>query len=241
MSPQDTDHIITEAIQDHYKIHDSPYYLAELGKFFRANHIDIPTGVRFKDYLKSRFHDRFVVVQDTEDPARIAIAPLEKESTVLRQLSHQPSTVGDESGIDYARLPFALIAAFCKIPTPGTQVYFRLSKPFRYDTRPQPPAENYIEIEEQFRPPSLAGRSVHELSPHDKRTIYEHIEKWADNNSIDLRQFYYDLGPKLARPAEELTQTKGNALLRLIHAQDPEIRPQIRIPGDIASTLARLP
>ena len=190
MSPQDTDHLITEAIQDHYKNNDSPFYLAELGKLFHTHHIEIPAGVRFKDYLKSRFHDRFVVVQDTEDPARIAIAPLEKESVVLQQLSHHPSTVGDESAIIHARLPFAL---------------------------------------------------VHELSPQEKRTIYEHIEKWADNNSIDLRQFYYDLGPKFARPPEELAQTEGNALLRLINAQEPEIRPQIRIPGDIASTLIQLP
>ena len=110
MSPQDTDHLITEAIQDHYKNNDSPFYLAELGKLFHTHHIEIPAGVRFKDYLKSRFHDRFVVVQDTEDPARIAIAPLEKESVVLQQLSHHPSTVGDESAIIHARLPFALVA-----------------------------------------------------------------------------------------------------------------------------------
>ena len=70
LSSTDIDQVIIEAVQNHYKEKDSPYYLAELGEFFRSQDISIPDGVRFKDYLKSRFHGSLVVVQDANYPAK---------------------------------------------------------------------------------------------------------------------------------------------------------------------------
>ena len=241
MTSENTDELILEAVQSHYKQNDSPYYLAELGKFFRSNSLDIPSGVRFKDYLVSRFHGRLSVVQDPENPARIAIAPPEHQRKVQERLSGQPTDSPDHLPIDYARLPFALVAAFCQVPLPGTQVYFRLTKPFRYDNRMDAPDKDYVEIDDQFRPSSVAGKSVHHLSEDDKQTIYSSIQKWAGNKSIDLRDIYYDRGPRPSEHAREHRDSKDNALQRLIDAQDPELKKRIRIPGDIASMLMRSP
>ena len=237
MSTRDEDQLIIDAVQSHYSESDAPFFLAELGVLFRSEEIAIPAGVRFKDYLKSRFYGQLVVVQDTENPARIAIAPLGKEDAVQKQLSTQISEATAESPVDHSRLPFALVAAFCKVPPLGTEVYFRTKQPFKYETKPQAPGEDYVEIDDQFRPESLAGRSVHQLSSNDKQAIYESIEKWAAEKGVDLRGLYID--PILRPDERQMTHSAGvgNALQRLIDAQEPELRSRIRIPGDIASTL----
>ena len=241
MSSTDTDQLVIEAVENHYNEQNNPFYLAELGKFFRSENIKIPPGVRFKDYLKSRFYGRLVVVQDEDHPAKIAIAPPEKQVAILQQMSDQSSELLENSDIDYARLPLALVAAFCKIPLPNTQVYFRITRPFRYETHMRAPHSNYIEIEEQFRPSMLAGKSVHDLSYVEKRSIYKLIEEWATAKSVDLRDLYYDRGVKQAKPREGTGSLADNALQRLINAQEPELRERFRIPGDIASTLLQLP
>ena len=241
MSSIDEDQLIIDAVQSHYSENDTPYFLAELGVLFRSEEIAIPAGVRFKDYLKSRFHGQLVVVQDAENPARIAIAPLGKEEAVLKQLSTRILDAAPESPIDHSRLPLALVAAFCKIPPLGSQVYFRTTQPFRYETRPQAPSGDYIEIDDQYRPASLAGRSVYQLSHSDKQMIYESIEEWAAENAINLRDLYFDPFSRSAKHETAHVAGKENALQRLIDAQDPELRRRIKIPGDIASTLMGLP
>ena len=239
MSSTDTDQLVMQEVQDHYQNKDSPYYLAELGKFFRLRSIEIPKGERFKDYLKNRFGGRLIIVQDADNPAKIAIAPPEKHQRVSQQLSGQHIETPNDSNVNYARLPLALIAAFCRVPPPGTKVYFRVIRPFRYEIRTQAPDKDYVEIEDRFRPTSLAGASVQELSLGGKQTIYDHIEKWASQNGIDLRELYYDRGAKSTGQTRAFTE--ANALQRLINAQEPGLRSRIRIPGDIASTLMQIP
>ena len=241
MLPRDADQLIVEAVEKHYAEHDSPYYLSELGKFFHSQDIQVPRRVRFKDYLISRFEGRLVVVQDADHPAKIAVAPLDKQALVQQQLSSRLTEPADDREIDQSRLPVALVAAFCKIPLPGTQVYFRVSRPFRYEVGMRAPDDKYIEIEREVRPSSLAGKSVHDLSPSEKQTAYQHIEEWAKTKEIDLRELYYDRGIKSASSATQPSRAGDNALQRLVDAQEPELRERIRIPGDIASTLMRLP
>ena len=241
MTSQNIDKLVLEAVQAHYAEHSTPFYLAELGNLFRSHNIELPAGVRFKDYLSSRFHDRLAVIQDPEIPALIAIAEPERKLDIQRQLSGQHVDPTDDSKVDFARLPIALIAAFCKGPLPNSKVYFRTTKPFRYETLMHPPDDNYAEIGDNFRPTSLAGKSVHDLSFSDKQTIHTCIEKWADTNDIDLRSLYYDRSPQQSRQETGHREVSHNALQRLINAQEPELKGRIRIPGDIASTLMRLP
>ena len=241
MLSRDTDQLIVEAVEKHYAEHDSPYYLSELGKFFQSHDIQVPGRVRFKDYLISRFDGRLVVVQDPDHPAKIAIAPVERQALVQQQLSSQLTELADDREIDHSRLPVALVAAFCKIPLPGTQVYFRVSRPFRYEVGMRAPDDKYVEIEKEFRPPSLAGKSVHDLSSSEKQLAYQHIEEWAKTRGLDLRELYYDRGMRSDSSATQASATDGNALQRLVDAQEPELRERVRIPGDIASTLMRLP
>ena len=241
MTLQDIDQLVLKAVQDHYAVHNTPFYLAELGNFFRSHKIELPAGVRFKDYLISRFHGRLTVIQDPDDPVRIAIADPERESAIRQQLAGQRADLTDDSEIDYARLPFALIAAFCKVPLPNIKVYFRTTKPFRYATLMRPLDNSYVEIDDSFRPTSLAGKSVHELSSSDKQTIHACIKNWADTKSIDLRSLYYDRSPRQSGQKKEHGEAGHNALQRLINAQEPELKGRLRIPGDIASTLMGLP
>lgn len=245
MALKDSDELVLNAVEEHYENNETPYYLAALGALFRSENIEIPNGVRFKDYLKSRYAGRLVVVQDEESPAKIAIAPLDKESIVRDQLSREYLDSPDgpsDSSVDYARLPFALVAAFCKIPLPGTRLYFRITRPFRYETHSQPPKDaNLVEIEDKFRPPSLAGRPVREISYGDRQVIYSHIMKWAYEKSVDLRAIYYNRGSKPDSVRGPHFESNDNALQRLIDAQEPEIRGRIRIPGDIATALMELP
>ena len=241
MPSPDTDQLIIDAVTNHYATQNTPFYLAELGKFFHSNDITIPNGIRFKDYLKSRFHGRLLVVQDTEDPARIAIVPPEHEQQVLQQLSGHTSDLVDDSRIDHTRLPFALIAAFCKIPLPGTRVYFHITPPFRYETHMQAPDDSYVEIDERFRLKPFQGESVHALSSTDKQELYHQIEKWANDKPLDLRDFYYVSSMKPTTRSKQPVELEDNALKRLLNAQEPELRRRLRIPGDIADTLMRLP
>ena len=208
--------------------------------FYEGINIEIPEGVRFKDYLASRFHGRLVVVQDVDTPARIAIATPENHARVHQVISAHDSLGSNDSQVDHTRLPFSLIAAFCKIPLPNAKVYFRITRPFRYETLMQAPDDNYMAIDDDFRPSSLAGRSVHGLSDIEKKTVFEHIDEWAKRNSIDLRQLYYEHGGRPYQPREP-SGIRGNALQRLIDAQDPELKGRIKIPGDVASVLMHVP
>ena len=241
MSTQDSDKMVMDEVNSHYESTDAPYYLAELGKFFREKEIEVPEGVQFKDFLKSRFYHSLVVLQDANNPAKIAIAPPEKRELILRQLKGQSPAVPGESEIDLARLPLALFAGFCKVPLPGARVYFRTIRPFRYVTLPEAPDASYVEIDERFRPSAFAETSVHSLSDDDKAAIFEHVKDWADVKSIDLRTLYYDHGMTLAKSTVLPGVPATNALQRLIDAQEPELSDKLRIPGDIASILMRLP
>lgn len=237
----DEDQTIIDEVQNHYNGSDSPYYLAELGMFFRSKGLVVPSGVRFKDYLRSRFHGRLIVIQDEENPARIAIAPPEKEPHVRQQFAGVGLGMANDSTVNFARLPIALIAAFCKVPPLGSRIYFRFEKPFRYETRLEEPAGNYVEIDEKFRPSTLAGRSVRELSENDRQTIFENIGHWAEANSVDLRNLYFDRKSLSARQSGTISPNVGNALQRLVEAQEQDMKRRIRIPGDIAVKLMELP
>ena len=238
LSSQNEDQLIIGAVEEHYATHDSPYYLAELGKVFRSKDIEIPHGVRFKDYLKIQFQGRLVVVQDADNPERIAIAPPEKEYDVLQRLSGQYRDTPDDSSVDYERLPIALIAAFCKVPLPGAHVYFHIKPPFHYRTSTNAPDDSYVPIEDRFRLQSFEGKSVRELSDKDEQQIFQQIEKWAKEKSLDLRDLYYD---RNRRSTASPKDSEGNALARLLNAQEPELRRRLRIPGDIADLLMRSP
>ena len=241
MLPQDNDRLVVEEVESHYAKDDSPYYLAELGKFFREQHITIPDSVRFKDYLKSCFNGRLVVVQDELHPERIAIALPAKEHDVLQRLTGRLSSSSDGSQIDFTRLSFALTAAFCKTPPPDNRLYSRVVPPFRYEVRQHTLNKDYVEIADDFRPSTLAGRSVRDLSDQERQLIYDHIESWADLHSIDLRTFYYDNQLRAHSVSAKSTASKDNALRRLIDAQEPGLRSSFRIPSDIARTLMELP
>ena len=240
MSPDNQDQLVVDEVRRHYKDSDSPYYLSGLGQFFRAQDIEIPTGVRFKDFLKSRFQDRLSVVQDPDVPAKIAIAPLENVEDVQQQLKPQVPVVGTSSQVDVNRIPFALITAFCIRPGIGERVYFRTARPYRYVVGQAAPDETYLEIDEEDRPSRLAGSSIHGLSAADKQEIYERIEEWARANNLDLRDFYYGNGRAQIKGALSTGAPATSALRRLVEAQTSEMKKQILIPGDVAIMLSEL-
>ena len=240
MSSVNQDQLVVEEVRRHYRESQTPYYLAELGVFFRKNNIDVPSGVRFKDYLKSRFVDHLSVIQDSEVPAKIAVATPEVQDDVRQQLADRLTDASLGATIDLERLPFSLISAFCARRTSGSQVYFRTVRPFRYVVGSTAPDNTYVLIDEGFRPSHLEGSFFQNLSAEDKRSIYESIEKWAIAKNIDLRTIYFDTKSGSFGQESLVSTTSSNALQRLVAAQVPELRRKITIPGDIAVALMRL-
>ena len=234
MSAIDTEALILEAVTEHYREHDLPFYLADLGQLLRDRGIEIPSGLQLKDYLASRFHGQLAVVQDHETPARIAVATPANQEKVRKRLSRRRSSPREDSGIAFDRVSNALVAAFCKIPPPNTELYFRVVPPFRFDTFMYPPGDSYTSIGDEYRPSEFAGRSANSLTDGERQIIFGYIEKWADANSIDMESLYYDTGRRFTHKQRQL-----NALERLIDAQEPEFRPRMKIPGDVALILMR--
>ena len=232
MSTSETDELILKAVVDHYREQDSPFYLADLGQFLQFRKIVIPDGSRLKDYLAANFQGRLVVIQDPETPARIAVATPDNLERVRRRLSKRSLSQRDDRGIAFERLPNSLVAAFCKIPPPNTDVYFRVVPPFRYDTFVYQPDHGYTLIGPEHRPSEFAGRTAAALTDNERRTIFGFIVNWAEANSIDLQSLYYDHPRRLKQ-----TQEVRNALQRLIDAQDTDFRTRMKIPGDIAAIL----
>ena len=241
MSSGNQDQLVIEEVRRHYRDSQTPYYLAELGVFFREKEIDVPAGVRVKDYLKSRFVDQLCVIQDNEVPAKIAVATPEAEDSVRQQLADRITEASLVATIDFGRLPFSLISAFCARRSPETQVYYRIVRPFRYVVSSIAPDDTYILIDEEFRPSHLEGSFFQTLSAEDKRTIYESIEKWAKAKDIDLRTIYFNTRSGSFGRESMVSASSSNALQRLVEAQAPELRRKITIPGDIAVALMQLP
>ena len=241
MSSVDQDQLVIEEVHRHYKDSQTPYYLAELGVFFRENNIDVPSGVKIKDYLKSRFVDRLFVIQDSEVPAKIAVATPEVEERVRQQLADRIPKAIPGAKIDFGRLPFSLISAFCARRSPETQVYYRIVRPLRYVVSSTAPDDTYILIDEEFRPSHLEGLFFQNLSAEDKRTIYDRIELWAKAKNIDLHGIYFGAKSRSSGPESLPSGSSSNALERLVEAQAPELRRGILIPGDIAVALMQLP
>ena len=240
MLSEDQKNQVIEEIQRHYSELTQPYYLAELGQFFRTFGIEVPNGIRLKDFLSENFQGQMVVVQNPTVPAKIAIALLENKDEVLEQLVRRyPSAIG-HSSINLNRLPISLVIAFCQKPSYGNRVYFRTDRPWRYAISSVAPDDSYVEIDEQFRESITQGVSVHKLSKEDKQDIYRRISQWAEAKSINLETLYHAERGHSQNYKANQGMSHYNALQRLIEAQEPELRKRIQIPGDIALALMRL-
>ena len=239
LSP-DQEQLIISEIERRYAERSHPYYLAELGQFFRSQGIAIPAGKRFKDFLSEIFQGRLVVVQDPNVPAKIAIALLHNREQVQQQLTEPFLSAPGHSPIEVNRLPFSLIAAFCKKPDSGNRVYYRTVHPCRYAVGSLAPNDSYVEIDEQFRQSIPEGTSVHELSSEVKQEIYHRISEWAAAQNINLETMYVGERGRLQSSGSNRMIPISNALQRLIAAQEPELRKRIQVPGDIVLALMSL-
>ena len=119
-------------------------------------------------------------------------------------------------------------------------MYFRTVRPFRYAFGSSAPDDTYIAIDEVYRPSLLQGSLVQNHSAEDKREVYQHIEKWANDKGIDLESIRYNTKSVSFRPINKPDPSATNALQRLVEAQDADLRNKILIPGDIAVALMRL-
>ena len=240
MLAEDKEQLVINEIQRHYKERVQPYYLAELGGFFRSEGIEVPTGKRFKDFLSENFPNRLVIVQDPTVPAKIAIALPDNRELVQQQLAGRFLPASGRPPIEVNRLPFSLIAAFGQKPGPGDRVYYRTVRPCRYAIGSVAPDDSYVEIGEQFRQSVPEGTSVHGLSSGVKQEVYRHIDDWAAAQDINLETIYVDERERSPSSGSNRGIPTSNALQRLIEAQEAELRKRIQIPGDIALALMRL-
>ena len=240
MLSEDQKQVVVDEIQRHYSEQSHPYFLAELGQFFRSKNIEIPSGKRFKDFLAESFQGRLIVVQDPDVRARIAIAIPDLSEKVQEQLAGRFLSTPGRPAIEVNRLPFSLIAAFCQKPTPGLRVFYRMIRPSRYVIGSTAPDDSYVEIGENFLQPLLEGASVHELSTEVRQDIYRRISEWVAIQNVNLENIY--VNERGSAPTLETNRRikVANALQRLIEAQEPELRKKIQVPGDIALVLMRI-
>ena len=232
---------IIEEVERHYRDSATPYYLSGLGEFIRSHGIEVPAGIRLKDFLSSTFQGSLLIVQNENIPAKIAIATPEQEERVTQMLGSPSSPEHADSDVDFGRLPFALIAAFCIASDLGNRVFFRTLRPLRYVIRQSPPDHTHVEVDPEFRPSHADTPSAHNLSEADKQAIYQRIVDWAESKRLDLKSFYYDVRPERTGRTTNATSSSTNALLRLVEAQELSLQSRIRIPGDIAVALTKLP
>ena len=214
MLTEDQEQLVLNEIRRHYGERALPYYLADLGQFFRSKELVPPPGTRFKDFLSEKFQDRLVVVQDPTVPARIAIALPDNREQVRQQLAGRfPFTPG-RPPIEVNRLPFSLIAAFYQKPGSGNHVYYRTVRPCRYAIGPAAPDDSYVEVDEQFRQSIPTGMYVHALSNEVKQEIYRCIGEWVEAKGIDLETIYvYEKGTTSSSSINRRMPV-SNALLR---------------------------
>ena len=238
---QTIQHTIIEEVRRHYRDSNAPYYLSGLGEFCRSHGIEIPPGMKLNNFVKNQFGGDLLVVQDPEVPAKIAISIPEEKERVAQLLAQHTSAELDRADVDFSRLPFALVAAFCMATDTNTGVYFRTVRPFRYVTAEMAPDHTYIEIDAKFRPAHAETQSFLDLSEAQRTAIDQRIVEWAQDKNVDLRSFYYDRAP--ARPNQRTNSgtASKNALQRLVEAQEPRLQSQVLIPGDIAVALMKLP
>ena len=240
MISEEAKQFIISEVHEHYDKRAHPYYLAELGQFFRSNDIEIPTGRRFKDFLAENFQNSLVITQDPIVPAKIAIALPENYAQVQEQLAGRFAPSVGRHPIEVNRLPFSLIAAFCQWPSTGLQVYYRPVRPARYVVGSQPPDDSFVEIAEHFRHSLAEGVSIRDLTIEDKQAIYARISEWTSTQNVNLESIYIQTSGRSSTSGARSESLVSNALQRLIEAQEPDIRKMVQIPGDIALALMRI-
>ena len=229
--------VVVDEVRRHYDEQEQPYYLAELGQFFRSKGIEIPPGQRFKNFLAESFQGRLVVVQDPAVPAKIAISLPDKGDQVQERLAGKLSLTPGRPPIEVNRLPFSLIVAFCQVPSSDLRVFYRTIRPCRYVVSSVAPDNSYIEIGENFRKALPPRVSIHELSNGVKQDIFRRIDEWTAGHNVNLESIYVEASGRSPILGIKNRIPISNALQRLIEAQEPELRQRIQIPGDIALVL----
>ena len=229
-------------MEQHYRDYpDRPYFASELGKRIRELRLSIPSNVRVINYIRSRLADRVLVVQDPQTPARIAVARpynVQKVQRIVEGKNH----IFEIHNVRLGKLPFALLAAFCRAPKEGMRTFFHLKKPFRYELCNTAPDMDYVEIPQSYQPEALRGADVHRLGEVERLELYRHIVQWSNDCDIDLHRLYIDEMDKRSAGVRNRRILPKNALERLLFMQDEEIRSWIRIPADlIPKSMLKLP
>ena len=237
---EDQSQMVLNEVRRHYQERSQPYYLSDLGQFFRSKDVAVPAGKRFKDFLSETFRGLMEIVQDPLVPARIAIALPENREQVQQQLAGRLLTTPDGPSIGVNRLPFSLIAAFYQKPESGNRVYYRTVSPFRYAIAEVPPDESFIEVDERFRQSLSVGMSLREISSDAKQETYRRIVEWAAAKAINLETISVRGEGRAPSAGTRRSLSISNALQRLIEAQEPGMRKRLQVPGDIALALMRM-
>jgi hypothetical protein len=241
----ETDNEILATVEAHYRQWpDRPYYASELGKHIRDSGLHIPTGVTIINYIRSRLEGQLYVVQDPKVPARIAVATRANQERISSIIEGRGKIPGLDE-LDFQKIQFALVAAFCRPPVEGKRLFFSIRRPFQYHVLTEAPQGDYIEITESDQPPDLRGVDVHKLNDEQRLDVYKHILRWAEKHEVDLRVFYISDHSQHSQP--HFSQTKApapsgmNALERLVAIQDDDIKSRIKIPGDLIQILLKIP
>lgn len=156
---------------------------------------------------------------------RESVAPAEIAAAVERRI-REDSATRRESVTSFDSLPKSVRLAFCIRTDADEHIAIELTPPFSFSKIQAPDlirAGQRI-IPEPYRKPglSLQGSSIQE-----REALWRSFLAWAQEFGVD--------------PAVFKSQSRSNALSRLIAAQRPEVIDQLVIPADIAALLLRHP
>lgn len=188
-----------------------PLLMATLGSALRSEGIDLPPNCKLSNIL-SRMDD-LTVIADADRP-------------LIKYVVERPESEAKPS------LRRSLARAFTLSIPEGKKIYFKITAPFEYRIDDTAPSKSFVEIEEHYRLPHLENR--YEKNPEADEQLRETIKKWAEHSNVDNKALYF------THAVPQTDATANNMLYRLLEAQSPEVRKNMRIPGDIAHTLASM-
>jgi len=121
----------------------------------------------------------------------------------------------------------SIIAAFCYSPEDDQYVYLEKKKPFKFSIQQDISANtSSVQIPVELLASDLSDKQPKDFTEEEAVSLVQKIKQWASSNNIHFESMLRKGQPK-----------QGNALQRLLDAQQADVKKRIVIPGDIIEIL----
>ena len=216
--PDPLDRQIVDWVRRHWDEERTPLLLSTLGGRDDIRERVKNEGSSLAGYLRARLAGQIEVIRHMANPAVVAAVPAGASGDFDSLLE---KARGRHTRADAPRFAPALSAAF-RIPLDDTKErYVSVKRPIRF-----------IDVALEERPEGRIAIPRGYIS--DAPGIYERIEKWVQENSIDRAPLLFEVRAGEKLPADDV-------LGRFLIALDPEELARVSIPLDIVKKLRKKP